>query len=140
MPRFSQKSFSQLSTCHPDLQAIFFEVIKTFDCVVLEGYRNEQDQNKAFADGKSKLKYPNGMHNSLPSHAVDVAPYDPPTTVNWSDVKRFYYFAGYVMGIAQKLKDEGKITSSIRYGGDWNRNTEVSDQTFNDLVHFEIVA
>lgn len=135
MPRFSDESFSKLSTCHIDLQTLFYEVVKNFDCTVLEGHRGQADQDKAYADGKSKLKWPNGNHNANPSNAVDVSPYP----INWNDTKRFYYFAGYVLGVAHKLKDEGKITHSIRFGGDWDRDNDLSDQTFNDLVHFELV-
>ena len=135
MPMFSQESFSKLSTCHLDLQALFFEAIKTFDCKILEGHRNEIDQNNAYDRGSSRLKWPFGKHNELPSMAVDVAPYP----VEWKDVKRFYFFGGYVLGIAQRLKDEGKITHGIRWGGDWNQDKRVSDQTFNDLCHFELI-
>ena len=46
MPKFSQDSFSKLSTCHPDLQVLFYEVIKYYDCTILEGYRNQVDQDK----------------------------------------------------------------------------------------------
>lgn len=136
MPKFSQESFSKLSTCHPDLQTLFYEVIRNFDCQILEGYRGEDEQNTAFSEGKSKLKYPDGKHNSNPSHAVDVSPYP----VNWKNTNRFYWFAGYVMGVAQKLKDDGKITHAIRFGGDWNSDNDISDNKFNDLVHYELVV
>jgi peptidoglycan LD-endopeptidase CwlK len=139
MPRFSKESFSKLSTCHPELQVLFYEVIKSFDCVVLEGYRNEYDQDEAYKNGNSKLKWPNGKHNKSPSLAVDVAPYAPKIRVNWKDILRFYYFGGYVMGIARRLKDDGKIIHDIRWGGDWDCDTEVSDETFRDLVHYEIL-
>ncbi|MCF1193189.1 hypothetical protein LRR18_16490 [Mangrovimonas sp. AS39] len=135
MPRFSQASFSKLTTCHPDLQVLMYEVIKYFDCTIIEGYRNEADQERAFADGKTKLHWPHGKHNRLPSMAIDVAPYP----IDWHNTKRMYWFAGYVMGIAQKLKDDGKMTHSVRFGGDWDRDKDINDQTFNDLVHFELV-
>lgn len=135
MPKFSQESFSKLSTCHPDLQVLFYEVIKSFDCVIIEGYRNQADQEAAVAAGNSQLHWPHGKHNSQPSNAVDVAPYP----LEWENIKRFYWFAGYVMGIAQKLKDEGKMTHAVRYGGDWNNNKNIDDQTFKDLVHFELM-
>jgi peptidoglycan L-alanyl-D-glutamate endopeptidase CwlK len=109
MPKFSQESFSKLSTCHPELQVLFYEVIKHFDCQILEGYRNQEDQEKAFEAGATKLHWPDGRHNHQPSMAVDVAPYP----VDWKNAKRFYWFAGYVMGIAQRLKDEGKMTRLI---------------------------
>jgi len=28
---------------------------------------------------------------------------------------------------------------TLRWGGDWDRDTEVQDNSFDDLVHFEIV-
>lgn len=136
MPRFSQESLSKLSTCHIDLQVIFFEVIKTFDCTVIEGHRGEEAQKKALEEGNSKLDWPHGKHNSKPSMAVDVSPYP----IDWKNLNRFYWFSGYVMGIAQKLKDEGKVTHSVRYGGDWNRDFEIKDNKFNDLVHFELMV
>lgn len=135
MPMFSKESFSKLSTCHIDLQAIFFEVIRTIDCTVIEGFRNEEDQNKAFNSGKSKLQWPNGKHNQQPSYAVDVAPYP----IDWTDTKRFYWFAGYVLGVASRLKEDGKITHAIRWGGNWSMDTKLPHQLFADLVHFEIV-
>ena len=55
MPKFSQESFSKLSTCHPDLQALFYEVIKYFDCTIIEGYRNQAEQEQAFKDGELKI-------------------------------------------------------------------------------------
>ncbi len=135
MPRFSKASFSKLSTCHADLQVLFYEIIKYFDCTIIEGYRNREDQEKAFNAGNSKLHYPYGKHNHYPSMAVDVAPYP----IDFSNYKRLYWFAGYVMGIAQKLKDEGKMTHSVRFGGDWDMDYDILDNKFNDLVHFELV-
>jgi peptidoglycan L-alanyl-D-glutamate endopeptidase CwlK len=136
MPKFSQDSFSKLSTCHLDLQVLFFEIIRTFDCQVLEGYRNQADQEKAFAAGNTQLHYPNGKHNHQPSLAVDVAPYP----LDWNNTKRFYWFAGFVMGVAMRLKEEGKMSHAIRYGGDWNGDMDITDNKFQDLVHFELIV
>lgn len=138
MPIFSQKSLQQLATCHTDLQTIFNEVIKYVDCVIIEGRRDKEAQDKAFADGKSKLQWPNGKHNFYPSNAVDVAPLVN-GGIDWKKSGQFYFFAGRVLGIADMLKEQAKITRSIRYGGDWNQNDNISDETFLDLVHFEIV-
>ena len=136
MPKFSQLSFSRLSTCHPDLQVLFYEVVRHFDCTILEGHRNQADQDAAFNRGASKLRWPNGNHNRSPSLAVDVAPYPFP---GWTKTNDFIYFGGYVMGVAQLLRDQGKMTHAIRYGGDWSKNQRVSDERFTDAVHFEIL-
>jgi peptidoglycan LD-endopeptidase CwlK len=136
MPRFSQRSFSRLATCHPDLQTIFYEVIKYVDCTILEGHRGQEAQDEAFKKGNSKLMWPNGKHNTLPSMACDVAPYPVP---DWNDLSKFYWFAGFVMGVSELLYMTGKITHKVRFGGDWNRNYSISDEKgLRDLVHYEI--
>ena len=128
MPRFGKRSISRLKTCDQKLQELFYEVVKHFDCSIIEGHRGEERQNKAFADGKSKVKYPNGKHNQNPSIAVDVAPYP----IDWSDSDRFHYFGGFVLGVAKQMG------MNIRWGGDWNQDTHTKDNKFDDLVHFEI--
>ena len=128
MPRFGSRSINRLKTCDQKLQELFYEVVKHFDCSIIEGNRGEERQNKAYADGKSKVKYPNGKHNKFPSVAVDVAPYP----IDWSDRDRFHYFGGFVLGVAKQMG------MNIRWGGDWNQDTETIDNKFDDLVHFEI--
>lgn len=136
MPTFSEKSLERLATCHQDLQTLFKEVIKYFDCTIVEGHRGKEAQNRAFAEGKSQLQWPNGNHNQWPSNAVDVIP----CPVDWNDRERMTYFAGHVMGIAKTLKAQGKITHDVRWGNDWNNDTEVKDNKFDDLPHFEIIT
>ena len=128
MPRFGSRSKKRLATCDDRLQGLFKEVVKHFDCSVIIGHRGEKDQNKAFDEGKSKVRYPKGKHNSNPSTAVDVAPYP----IDWEDRERFIYFAGFVKGIATEMG------ISLRWGGDWNNDTQLSDNKFDDLVHFEL--
>ena len=128
MPRFGSRSKSRLSTCDDRLQDLFKQVVKGFDCTVIEGHRGKEKQNAAYAKGNSKLKYPKGKHNKMPSIAVDVAPYP----VDWSDRDRFHYFGGYVLGIAKQMG------LNIRWGGDWDMDTQTKDNIFDDLVHFEI--
>ncbi len=135
MPHWSKRSLDALSTCHKDLQTIFNEVVLHFDCTVVQGNRSELDQNAAFNAGKSKLKFPNSKHNLMPSMAADVVPYP----INWNDTDRMRYFAGMVKGIAIMLKAQGKITHSVRWGGDWDRDTELKDNRFQDLPHFELI-
>lgn len=127
MSRFSQKSLAELATCHPKLQKVFNEVIKHFKCTVLCGYRGKVAQNTAYKEGTSKLRYPQSPHNKKPSLGVDVAPHP----LNWKEINRFYYFGGFVRGIASQMG------IPIRWGGDWNSDTQIQDQKFNDLVHFE---
>lgn len=135
MPTFSDKSKKYLSECHPDLQVIFNEVIKHFDCSVICGHRGAAEQNAAYEQGMSKVQFPNSKHNKVPAMAVDVVPYP----VDWNDRERMYFFAGHVIAIAKKLKELGWIKSDIRWGGDWNQDTDTKKETFKDLPHFEII-
>ncbi len=126
MPEFSQRSKQRLLECHPDLQSIFAEVIKQYDCTILCGRRSLDEQKKLVAEGKSKTL--NSKHLLKPSLAVDVAPYP----IDWRDTDRFIYLAGIVKGIATGLNIE------VRWGGDWDSDNDFNDQRFNDLVHFEV--
>jgi peptidoglycan L-alanyl-D-glutamate endopeptidase CwlK len=104
--------------------------VEEFDCSVLEGYRSLGRQQKLFdADPqRTKLRPGKSRHNRNPSLAVDVVPYP----IDWDDLERFYYFAGYVKGVAQGLG------IGIRWGGDWSMDNDFKDQTFNDFTHYEL--
>ena len=128
MPHFGRRSLHGLRACDPELQRLLERVVETYDCTILAGHRGRQAQNQAFRAGKSELKWPDGKHNAYPSRAVDAAPWP----LDWGNTKRFYHFAGYVLGVAHELE------IPIRWGGDWDRDYDLDDQTFFDLVHFEL--
>lgn len=127
---YSIASQGRLNTCHADLQKVFNEVIRYYDCTILEGYRSNETQDELFRKGLSKLKGGQSKHNKSPSLAVDAAPYP----INWQDYDRFYYFGGFVKGVAELMGVK------IRWGGDWDSDNDFKDQTFNDLVHFELIV
>ena len=129
MAKFSDRSRSRLVTCDPRLQQVFEAVVRNFDCTILEGHRDELRQNRMADEGKSQVRWPDGKHNATPSLAVDVAAYP----IAWDDRKRQTLFAGYVLATARAMGVD------LRWGGDWDRDTEVRDNSFDDLVHFEIV-
>lgn len=130
MPTLSRRSQDRLATCDPRLIQLMTAVSAHWDVLILEGHRTKQAQDAAKAAGNSKLAWPNSRHNSLPSRAVDAAP----LPLDWSDRERFSLFAGFVLGIAaeQGIK--------LRWGGDWNQDTQVGDNRFDDLVHFELTG
>ena len=128
MPYFSKRSKSRLSTCDERLQEVFTEVIKHVDCSILEGHRSKERQNKLYDEGRTKVKYPNGRHNSSPSKAVDVTPYPE----DWEDRERQTLFAGFVIGIGRSMG------YNLRWGGDWDMDFQVMDNRFDDFPHFEI--
>ena len=129
MPAFSKKSCSKLATCDPRLQRVFEAVVREFDCTIIEGHRDQERQDRMVEEGKSQVRWPDGKHNTVPSMAVDVTPYP----IAWDDRERQTLFAGYVLATAKASGVE------LRWGGDWDRDTEVRDNRFDDLVHFELV-
>ena len=130
MPKFGKKSRDRLATCDKRLQDISNEVVKYFDCTVLCGHRNEQDQNEAVAKGNSKATFPNGRHNSYPSLAIDIAPYP----VNWDDTERFTLLAGFFLGMGKMMYPDVNII----WGNDWDGDFDTKDTKFRDYPHFEI--
>jgi peptidoglycan LD-endopeptidase CwlK len=137
MPQFSLSSASKLSTCHSDLQILCKRLIERYDFTVICGYRDKEAQNKAYNEGNSKLKYPDSKHNTSPSLAVDLAPYEK-TGIDWSKLQSAY-FAGQVVALAEELFAQGIMKHRIRPGIDWNMNNDIDDTDFWDAGHFEIM-
>lgn len=137
--RFSQHSLMQYQALHGDLQKIIDIAIKHHDFRIQEGYRDKAAQDTYFARGTTKVRWPNSRHNSNPSMAMDLWPFVNGKFIGWNDTKQWYYFGGMVVFIGRQLKDSGEIGHTIRWGGDWDRDNDLSDQRFNDLPHFELL-
>lgn len=140
MPKFSQKSMSQLATCHRDIQTIFQEVVKVRDCTVVEGHRTAARQAEHWAKGRTLrpgadpkqreswervgevVTHKDGYekksrHQTMPSVAVDVVPYPEA----WSSPEAFAELRGVVKAVQYRLLMEGKIKETIANGHDlWN--------------------
>lgn len=136
MPTFSKTSLNRLATCHEDLIIFCTELIKHYDFVVVCGHRGEEEQNEAYFKGNSKLKFPNSKHNSYPSKAVDLAPWE--GKIDWGK-NQMYFFAGFALGIAEILYKNGVIKHKIKSGADWDYDQDIDDTSFVDLPHFEII-
>ena len=138
---YSNRSMAKLNSCHEDIVTLMIEVDKGYENTILEGARTTERQKKYFKEGKSKL---DGV-TKLSKHqltadrpksiAVDTAPWP----VDWNDLKRFYYYIGYVNGIADQLFREGKMKHRIRCGADWDGDRSFKDQSFHDLPHVELI-
>ena len=138
MPKFSTISKMRLSTCDIRLQRVFYTVVKDFDCSIFGGYRGKREQTFAYKHKKSKVKWPNSKHNSMPSMAVDSGPYPgiwphAGYETYYKDLALWYLFAGYVKGVAYGMG------IPLRWGGDWDSDWLIKDQTFDDLPHFELI-
>jgi peptidoglycan LD-endopeptidase CwlK len=134
MPTFGKHSRARLLTCHNKLQWLMEEAIKDGpDFSILCGHRGKAEQDAACRAGLSKAPFPTSKHNSMPSKAVDIAPYP----IDWEDYGRFRALADHVLATAKRLGIE------VRWGGDWDgdgktRRDGDMDEKFVDLPHFEL--
>ena len=142
MPSFAKASRAHRATCDPRLQRVLDRVIAIFDISVIWGHRGKEDQERAFATGHSTKRWPNSKHNRMPSPAMDVVPWP----VDWEDRERFTLMAGFILATADQVaREEAKAAGlpgpawTLRWGGDWDRDTQVADNKWDDLAHFEIV-
>ena len=93
-------------------------------------------QREYFRAGQSKLDpdTPAGLkaakHLSSPSKAVDALPYP----IDWEDLKRIAWFAGFVVAIGRTLD------VSLRSGCNWDRDLSKLDSSgdFFDGPHYEL--
>ncbi len=140
---------TRLHLVEPDLKRVLLKSHTIYPFIVAEALRELERQKKLVAEGFSETL--NSKHLIQPDgfvHAVDLIPKH---FYGWGDIKKnkiyspkeisdiskergsFYYLAGVIQSVARDMGVE------IRWGGDWNGNLNFKDQTFDDLIHFEIV-
>ena len=137
MPKFGKQSQDRLATCHPKIQLIMNEAIKTYDFTVLCGTRTPEEQYELYkkgrelqADGTWKKtgatvtnidgRTKKSEHNYSPSHAIDIAPYP----IDWNNIARFTELSKVVKQCAKNLGIK------IEYGGDWT--------SLKDYPHYQL--
>lgn len=130
--KFGDKSRRVFATLDPRLQRVCYELLNYVDVSLIFGTRTKEEQDALYAEGKSKLRWPQSKHNRSPSLAVDLQPYPYPDNEN--DLRAAL---GYIAGLAMRIADEHEV--KLRWGGDWNMNGSVVDNGFDDLFHLEIV-
>ena len=137
--RLGKNSRKELATCTDNIQRVLNAAISLglMDFSVVEGARPQYEQDRYFKLGKSKVQWPNSKHNVIKegelSKAADVVP--------WINGKSSYrkshccYLAGLIISIGMSMGIR------LRWGGNWDMDGEpITDQEFQDLVHFEEVT
>jgi peptidoglycan L-alanyl-D-glutamate endopeptidase CwlK len=111
----------------------------TIDFGIAEGERSVERQKELFDQGSSKIDgvTRKGKHNYSPSLAVDIYPFINGAAV-W-DNETLSFLAGFIHGIAARLLEEGKISHGLRWGGNFDMDGEILEQSFDDRPHFELV-
>ena len=102
------------------------------DMAVIESFRDKVRQDRKFDLGRSQVKWPDSKHNSKPPTALDVVPWIN-GKLSWNKL-HCCVLAGIILACAANL---GR---TLRWGGNWDLDSEpVTDQDFQDLVHYEEV-
>lgn len=158
MYKFSKTSQERLNTCHRDLQLIL-EVslsVSKVDFGIAEGHRPVEKQMDYFKRGRKLIggKWVvtdpgkvitkvdgtsiKGKHNELPSQAVDIYAFVD-GKASWAE-KDLCYLGGVITSVAALLLAGGRIKTKLRWGGNWDGDgTIITDQSFIDLPHFELM-
>ena len=145
---FGKVSKDRLSTCHKDLQLIMNLAIEisNIDFGISEGHRSIERQKELYDQGRTtpgKIvtwidgETKKGKHNYSPSMAVDIYPWIN-GKVQW-DNEHLIYLAGLIHGVAEILYAKGEITHTIRWGGNFDMDGELLEETSVDRPHFELV-
>ena len=156
--KLGKRSKKQFDTLHPDLQTIVSWGLKycAVDMTLVEGHRPPEKQleyfkkGREFVDGRWKLVRPKqkitnvdgyhikGKHNYSPSLAVDIAAYVPgKKQLTWDAVHLTYIGSSLIM-IAEFLYDDGIIEHKLRWGGNWDKDGDLADNTLYDRPHVEL--
>lgn len=126
---WSDTEWLRFNTIDPRLQNWLIRLNEKIPVTIICGARTDAEQLQALKEKKSKLGPDKSKHCAKPlSLAVDIAP-DP---LDWKATNAFYWLGGYGKALADAMG------LPIRWGGDFNRNYVVTDESFLDLVHFEI--
>ena len=125
MPHFGKRSKQRLKGVDIKLQHILNRLVEIMDVTIIEGLRSQERQDELVKKGASKTRY----SKHIEGRAVDVAPYP----IDWEDRERFHYMGGMLRGIAHEMDVK------IRWGGDWDSDGEIKDNSFDDLVHVELI-
>ena len=126
MPTFGKHSKLELMTLNGALIEMLSNAIDYYDFTILQGFRNAEKQNRAYDNGKSKLRFPYSKHNRYPSRACDIVPwYRNKPHIHWDDIDAFYQLHYVITKIAS---DHGV---PLIWGGSW--------KDFKDYPHYELI-
>lgn len=128
---WSRTSLRNMESIRPELRRVLEAALPTapYDFKVICGHRGRAEQDRAYAEGRSKLKFPRSKHNAYPSNAVDLIP----LPLNWEDVDMFVETAQHILAVAEELG------VSMRWGGDWDMDGDWKEHAFFDGPHFELL-
>jgi peptidoglycan L-alanyl-D-glutamate endopeptidase CwlK len=119
MYKFSNRSKSRMKNVHPELILIFEEAIKIspidFGIPKHGGIRTAEEQNQLFNEDLSKADGYDKLSKHQSGDALDFYAFIG-GKASWNKV-HLSMIATVIMLTAKRLKEEGKISIDIRWGG-----------------------
>lgn len=132
MYHMSPRSREKYASLCDELKIVVDELLEHVDITLLDSYREEARQNMLYFSKQSKVKWPDSKHNVWPSDAIDLQPYPYPT-----DEKVLWATLGLIAGRAMEIAE--KHGFKLRWGFDWDSDGDLTDQSFYDGFHLEVV-
>ena len=160
MNTWGARSQRERATSDARLNEVGDIVLEIKNHSVLKGHRDQYDQHAAFTSDpqRSKLDWPDGKHNELPSKAQDVRTYpNPPTSSLAEDFAALEKYDSsplfkrvletlraqplredqlYLLGLYKGVSH--MLGYKFRTGADWDRDGEIADNGFEDFFHVEV--
>lgn len=126
------RSLSHRAQLDPALAELFDRALELspFDLSITASHRT-LCEHEALPPGATQVSWENSKHSSLPSLAGHLDPYP----IDYNDWLRYYVLAGVVMSAAKELC----MLDVVRWGGDWDRDLHLAEETFRDLAHWELI-
>jgi|DEB0MinimDraft_6_1074348.scaffolds.fasta_scaffold00989_20 hypothetical protein len=125
------RSLDHRDQLHPDLADLFDRALEMspFDLAITGSHRT-QEEHESLPDGATQVSWEQSKHSSMPSLAGHIDPYP----IDYADPYRYYVLAGVVFAAARDLC----MLERVRWGGDWDRDFRLAEETFRDLAHWEL--
>ncbi len=135
----STLSKQRLALAHPLLQKIMNAAAEHVDFIILDSMRGEAEQELAFKRKFTKVHFGSSAHNWKPALALDIAP----EPLDWGNSKDKAHNAKALqrfvdLQLRHILPAAMILGIKIRQGVDWNRNGNLTDDSWDDLPHVEL--
>ena len=137
MPAKNIENYDLLKDVHPKVRYVVERASRYMPCRVLEGKRTVERQQKLIYAGQSKIKNASKAPHVL-GHAVDLAPLTKHGQFDgWGndpkELAMFYSLQAILRVVATDMGYKPRV------GSDWDMDWSFKDQSFDDLVHFELI-
>jgi peptidoglycan L-alanyl-D-glutamate endopeptidase CwlK len=133
--KFSKKSLERLKKANPVLQLVFYRMleISDIDFGIVCTERTIEEQKELYKNGRSKIDGVTKLskHNIAPAEAGDLMVFIN-GQVSWES-HYYIYLGGLFKSVCAELGVQG------RWGGNFDMDTDILEQDFDDIGHFEII-